>query len=580
MSTVIEEFVAKLGWDVDTSQLLKVRNSIHGIDKVTSNMAGKLTRGLKKGFFAAAAGAGVLAAGVGWVSKQFSKVEDAEAAFTPLLKGASKAREMVNQLNQTAATTPFQFENLAGVAQQLLPIMNQDIGKTIEFTRMLGDTAGGNAKKMDSITRGFVKSMLKGRVDMESLNMISEAGVPIFQELGVTVGKSGEELFSAMRKGKVSTDDLVNTFKRMTSEGGIYFEGMEIASRTLSGKISTLKDVVSLTAAEVGKVLAPFLKATADELIKLAQKGMDWVKANKELIKTKVTEFIKKIPGYMESIAYWVPKIAKLVGVFYLIAGAVKVSTVAMDAFVIVKALAGKTGPLRKLLSFFGTLLPTEIGKSTIATQGLQGILGKVGLVGGAAAAGWMIGTVIREQILEPLWEAEREADRLQKKLDRLAGKEPEEMNEPELKKAIETAKQLNKVNKEAVQNAQFYAGPAAYGGFVAMPGSAGLGAQPRTITETERKQQKYEAELMKRKQGARIASFMTPQQSGGKNVFVPSSMVTQAAAAPVVAPVNNVTQNVYVTRTGATDREILQATSKGLESALKKTARNYNRND
>lgn len=378
----------------------KASMHLRRIDRVMSGAAGKLTSGFKRGLFAAAAGATALGGAVGFVMKQFSKVEDAEAAFTPLLGGVGRAKELVDALNKTAATTPFQFETLAGAAKQLLPNMGGDIKKTIELTRMLGDTAGGNAQKMDSIVRGYNKALLKGKVDMESLNMIAEAGVPIFNTLGETIGKQGSEMFNAISAGKVTTEQLTTAFQKMTGKGGIFFKGMEIASGTLSGKISTLKDNVSLAAAEFGSALAPTMKDLTDTAIKYAQQLKEWVTQNKALIKTKVTKFIKKIPGYLGKIAYWVPKIAKAVGVFYAITAAVKIATFTMNVFNAATKI--NLGPAKKFGSYMGNQLPGQIGKGTGALNKMKGAVGVLG----AAFAGWEIGTIIHDQIIEPMMKA------------------------------------------------------------------------------------------------------------------------------------------------------------------------------
>jgi tape measure domain-containing protein len=210
----------------------------------------------KTGFVAATAGSAALGLGISKVVKEFSKLENAEAAFTPLLKSGAKAKEMVEAIQTTASTTPFQFENLEKSVRQLLPVMNGDINNTIKTLRMLGDTAGGNSQKLDSITRGFTKAMLKRKVDMESLNMIMEAGVPIFDDLrkaaeGVNLSRfkgatEQERFFKAISAGVITTDHLTKAFERMTSKGGIFFRGMEIASKTTTGKLSTMMDNFSL----------------------------------------------------------------------------------------------------------------------------------------------------------------------------------------------------------------------------------------------------------------------------------------------------------------------------------------------
>jgi len=236
---------------------------------------------------------GALAGSIALLVREFSKIEDAEAAFTPLLGGAERAKQLVDALNTTAATTPFQFENLADATKQLLPVMNGDIEKTIKTIRMLGDTAGGNAQKLDSITRGFTKAMLKGKVDMESLNMIAEAGVPIFTELADSMGKKvNKSFFKMISAGRVTTKDLIKAFEKMTSEGGKFFNGMEIASRTTSGMWSTLKDNVALTAAAIGEILAPTIKDLIKQATGGAQSIREWVKANRELVTTKFLEYV------------------------------------------------------------------------------------------------------------------------------------------------------------------------------------------------------------------------------------------------------------------------------------------------
>jgi tape measure domain-containing protein len=277
------------------------------VNKTLSQTTGLLKQGAKAALRFGAVGVGVLTASVGLLVREFSKVENAEAAFTPLLGGAERAREAVEALNATAASTPFQFETLASAANQLLPVMNGNIERTIKTLRMLGDTAGGNAQKLESITRGFTKAMLKGKVDMESLNMIAEAGVPIFGDLAAVMGTEvNEAFFKMISAGKVTTAQLTKAFEKMTTEGGIFFNGMEIASKTTTGLLSTFKDNVSLTAAELGGVLAPTIKDLIRGATAIAQRIRAWVKANRELISEKFLKFVgttkTAISGFIDTL--------------------------------------------------------------------------------------------------------------------------------------------------------------------------------------------------------------------------------------------------------------------------------------
>ncbi|MEN6384488.1 MAG: tape measure protein [Phycisphaerales bacterium] len=258
-------------------------------------------------------------------------LEDARAAFLPLMGSVEKTDELIKALNVTAAKTPFEFKDLQKSVSQLLPVMNGDIKKTIDTVKMLGDTAGGNAQKLDSITRGFTKAMLKGKVDMESLNMIAEAGVPIFTEMAKSMGYNTEnmtEFFKKISTGTVTTDELVKAFKRMTSEGGIFYKGMVIASETTSGVFSTLRDNIAMTAAGIGQAFLPYIKKAALAIIDITSGILEWVSEGdnlKNLLSGLGYIFSGLVAGI---IAYTVASNASIIASFSLV-GALKALTAA-----------------------------------------------------------------------------------------------------------------------------------------------------------------------------------------------------------------------------------------------------------
>jgi tape measure domain-containing protein len=234
---------------------------------------------------------GITAAATFFV-KEFARIEDAEASFTPLLRGAKKAKQLVSELTETAAQTPFEFKDLSKAAGFLLPV--------VTTIKMLGDTAGGNADKLESITRGFTKAMLKGRTDMESLNIIAEAGVPIFTELAKSMKtKVSPAFFKMVSSGRISTDRLIKVFQDMTTQGGIFFEAMKIRSQTVSGRFVALTGKLRLLAADIGKIFAPTVKDLLKLMIKLTDKAREWVETNKDAINE---EFIKFVEGSKKAI--------------------------------------------------------------------------------------------------------------------------------------------------------------------------------------------------------------------------------------------------------------------------------------
>jgi len=328
-------------------------------------------------------------AGIGFGIKSIiteaSKMEDVTAAFTPLMGSVENAKNLVAALNKEAATTPFQFENIASTAKQLLPLMNGDINRTTELFRMLGDTAGGNTQKLDSITRGFTKALGKGKADMEALNMITEAGVPILDQLSKKYGLSINEIYKMSAAGKISADMLTDTFKTMTSEGGIFYQGMEIASKTFSGRISTLQDTIKITLAKIGESMLPIAKDIVEGLITTAEKIGAWVENNQAKIQNIVNTTIN-VFKFLGGAIMFVAKVGVfLFNVFKFFAPLIMGIVAAFTAYnIITLALAGKL------------LILNNITKLVAATQQIFNLImtaNPIGLI--ILAIGVLVGLLV-----------------------------------------------------------------------------------------------------------------------------------------------------------------------------------------
>jgi len=228
------------------------------------------------------------ATAIGLMVKEASAIEDVTAQFTPLVGSVERANQLVSMLNETAATTPFQLDNIASSAQALLPAMSGDLELTIERFRMLGDTAGGNAQRLQTISNVYSRALLKNKVELDALNQLTDAGIPIYKELASSMGVTVAEMTKMVSSGKVTGDVLTDTFQRMTREGGIYYQGMQIASETLTGKLSTLSDNFKLLGAELGARFLPFVKTGVDRLIQFVQAISRFVKDGQ-----KFTRFMK-----------------------------------------------------------------------------------------------------------------------------------------------------------------------------------------------------------------------------------------------------------------------------------------------
>lgn len=279
-----------------------MERGLRRVDRSLSRVRTGLGRGFKFAAKSAAVGVTALGGAVGFVMKQFSTIEDATASFTPILGGVEKATKLVEMLNETAATTPFQFENLANAAAQLLPMMDNDLEKTIKTVRMLGDASGGNVARLERIVNGYNKALLKNTLDKEALNMVGEANVPIYHEIAQFKGISVDRLFSLITAGKLKAVDLTASFERLTGEGGMFYNAMDISAKTLTGRLTTLKDYITLTAASFGSVLAPEIKDVVIYLIEGAKRMREWVQANRAVLRVRFLEYLDKTKATMKRI--------------------------------------------------------------------------------------------------------------------------------------------------------------------------------------------------------------------------------------------------------------------------------------
>ena len=184
-------------------------------------------------------------------------------SFTVMTGSAEKASETVQKLADIGATTPFDMPQLAD-ATSLLMNFGFSADDAVDSMMMLGDISQGNADKLDTIARAYGKMNSAQKVTLENINMMIDAGFNPLQEISEKTGESMESLYDRISKGKVSVDEITESMKRSTSEGGKYFQSMDAQSQTLDGRLSTLSDTVN---SKLGEALQPILQKAADEWI-------------------------------------------------------------------------------------------------------------------------------------------------------------------------------------------------------------------------------------------------------------------------------------------------------------------------
>lgn len=244
----------------------------------------------------------------------YKQIESYATSFEVMTGSEEKAIEMTQKLQEIGASTPFELPQLANTTQ-LLMNYGFTADEAIESLMMLGDISQGNSEKMGRIATAYGQMSSAGKVSLEDIKQMIEAGFNPLQEISETTGESMESLYARISDGTISIDEITESMIRSTAEGGKYFGSMEQQSATLDGKLSTLKDTANES---ISNILAPLLQQLADE----------WL--------PKVTDAISQVDEKFTAIGNW---ISNHQGLFATLGVAIGVVTAALTAQAAVQAV-------------------------------------------------------------------------------------------------------------------------------------------------------------------------------------------------------------------------------------------------
>ncbi len=218
------------------------------------------------------------------VVNEAKKIETFTTQFSTLTGSVELAEQQIRQLQEFAASTPFQFEGIAESAKVLLAFGFQ-VDETQELLRQLGDVSAVSGKPLKELAVIFGQVEATGKLTAERLNQLVESGVNIGPAIAQILNISEESVRAAVTAGQVSSEVFQQAFASLSEEGGLAFNGMISLSQTLGGVLSTLGDNFSLIAQDIGAELLPTIKSIAITVIELAQSFRNFFVNNIEEIK-------------------------------------------------------------------------------------------------------------------------------------------------------------------------------------------------------------------------------------------------------------------------------------------------------
>jgi tape measure domain-containing protein len=225
--------------------------------------------------------------------------EELQTSFGTLLQNMEAGEVLVRQLQQLAAQTPLETTTLSQATKTLLQFNAVAAGEVVPTLRMIGDSVSGQSDALLRMSYAFGQVAATGRLTGQDLMQMINAGFNPLQEISRTSGKGMAQLKDEMEKGLISFDMVKEAFRTATSEGGRFYRGMELGSKTLSGLFSTLKDDVGLTLQDIGDTLVRVfdLKEVVRRLSDFAQQVRKWINVSADgfiYAKQAVVEFVNE----------------------------------------------------------------------------------------------------------------------------------------------------------------------------------------------------------------------------------------------------------------------------------------------
>lgn len=248
LKTMLSQAEAQLR--ATTTALKAANNGMEGFasstDKASSkSLAGAIAQGtIMAGVFSKLYAA-ALSAAEGFISSGIeynAQIEKYTTGFTNMLGSAEAAQQVMSQIQEDAAKTPFDVESLTKANQYLI-----SAGENASYARntimALGDavsaTGGGN-DELNRMSQNLQQIANTGKATTADIKQFAYAGIDVYGILADYTGKSTAEV----QNMTISYDLLTQALQAASEEGGRYYNSMDTQSQTMNGRVSTLKDNV------------------------------------------------------------------------------------------------------------------------------------------------------------------------------------------------------------------------------------------------------------------------------------------------------------------------------------------------
>lgn len=164
-----------------------------------------------------------------------------------------QAEQLFADIKDFATASPFSFDDLKGMSRTLLA-GGYDPDEIVDKMRIIGDagaTLGLGTDDMSNIATYLSRMQITGKATTEYLNPLLERGIPVFDYLAESLGKSNAEVQEMLRKGLIPGAEAADAITRGMEKA--FGGGMDQQMGTFSGLASQVEDMQNNLDAAMGE---------------------------------------------------------------------------------------------------------------------------------------------------------------------------------------------------------------------------------------------------------------------------------------------------------------------------------------
>lgn len=281
LDSIDSKNVRRVGDELETvsKQSKKATSGIKGFADKCNKMSGALSAiaAVQLGSVFTGMAGGILNMGIASVQAA-AQMRQYEIAFQTMLKSAEAGTQILRDLQQFAAETPFDVPGVVSAGQQLMAF-GFKAEEIIPMLTNLGDAASGLGLGTEGVSRlayALGQMQTSGKLNAQDMMQLTSAGISAWDMLAQAAGKTVAEMKDLCSKGAIDSKAAVQTIVAGMNDqfGGM----MAKTSDEVAGLLANIEETAGNTSAAVGKYLTEafnikgILKDVSDRLGEFQQK--------------------------------------------------------------------------------------------------------------------------------------------------------------------------------------------------------------------------------------------------------------------------------------------------------------------